>query len=135
MTPSQIEESILARTQRVLDAYLRQQYSHRYDAFTGNLEVWCQQTHDRLTATLVLRVVFDHIERRILIPNIFMPKSMVHQGIGKRTIKEVYETAKSLGYTLYITELTRGFMSSLLKRDAEQVRPDVVMITDKTDLA
>lgn len=134
MNHQQVENVIVEAIKSELTPHLEKLYKHEYFCPSGGVDVKCQQTDDPLTRTLVLRVLFDHEHKNIQIPNIFMPKSMSHQGIGKRTLQRIFDVAKPLGYDLYITELVDGFKKRLLSRGAVLVEQDVVKITDQTEL-
>lgn len=134
MNHTQVEKVIVEAIRSELSPHLEKLYKHEYFCQPGSVDVKCQQTDDPLTRTLVLRVLFDHEHKNIQVPNIFMPKAMTHQGIGKKTLQRIFDVAKPLGYDLYITELVDGFKMRLLNRGAVLILHDAVKITDQTAL-
>tara|TARA_R110000737_G_scaffold311928_1_gene321067 strand:- start:2677 stop:3018 length:342 start_codon:yes stop_codon:yes gene_type:complete len=83
---------------------------------------------------LVLSVTFLHDSEELQLSNIIMPLALRWERLGKRTIKAIFEVAHSAGYDLFLIDTVPSFHDRLLKRNAQAVTDDIVMITQKTDL-
>lgn len=62
-----------------LQAEARTELKHRPDIEQSLIEVICLQQEDSVVETLVLRLHFNHLTRRINVTNILMPQGMQHQ--------------------------------------------------------
>jgi len=83
---------------------------------------------------IVLRIYFLHDGKEVQIPNIMIPSSLSHKGIGKKMISIIYDACKLFGYRLYIVQMVESFYNKLLKRGAVKIDEDSVEITDDTKL-
>ncbi|WP_058953067.1 hypothetical protein [Clostridium tyrobutyricum] len=72
----------------------------------------------------------------ILIPNIFLPDFMKHQGIGKKIISKIFKLGEKYNYKLFIVNMVPSFYNILLNRGALQCDEyyDAVRITKDTIL-
>jgi len=107
---------------------------HRPDYGKSRITVHCRQQADSEIQTLVLVVDFLHDCREVQIPNILMPTAMKHQRLGKRLIKALFNAAQANGYQLLVVDLVPSFFDRLVKRGAQQVDHETVLITADTDL-
>ena len=105
-----------------------------YDGPEGRLEVWCKQKADAPSRTLVLRLVFRHDRVMVGIPNIFMPESMKHERLGKRTIKAIFDACYARSYYTLVVDLVPSFRNRLLARGAHPINHEIVQITPDTNL-
>ncbi|WP_300436764.1 hypothetical protein [Zoogloea sp.] len=136
MNNSQLENSVAETIRSLLLPYLENFHNYRIDAFPGEVVVKGQVDDKETSRTLVLKVLINHNDKQILIPNIFMPEFMRHHGIGKRAISMILGVAESHGYDLFIVDLVRSFYDRLVKRGAIVCEEnEVVLITRETDLS
>lgn len=117
-----------------LQADTRTELKHRPEDEKSLIEVICRQYADLPTLTLVLRLLFDHRSRQIVVTNILMPQSMEHQRLGKRSIGELYSVAEAHDYELLVAELVESFFDRLVCRGAIVVDEQTVKITSQTNL-
>jgi hypothetical protein len=107
---------------------------HRPDYGKSRITVHCREKEDSEIQTLVLVVDFLHDCREVQIPNIMMPNAMKHQRLGKRLIKALFNTAHANSYQLLVVDLVPSFFDRLVKRGAQPVDHETVLITADTDL-
>lgn len=136
MNADQLENEIAESVTNLLLPYLEKFHTHRIDVSYGEIEVKGQVDDKETSKTLVLRVVVNHDERQMYIPNIFMPEFMKRSGIGKQVIARILDVAESHGYHLLIVDLVPSFYNRLVKRGAVVIEEDdIVLITRETDLS
>lgn len=134
MSP-QIEVDVLNSVSNLLTPYLAQFKFFRIYDFDNQIEVKGQVNEDDFAETLIIKIIFNHNEKQVYIPNIFMPDFMRHKGIGKELINLTYKSSKAHAYDVYIVDLTHGFYERLVKRGAEIIdEENIVMITERTTL-
>lgn len=115
--------------------YLNKFHEYRVDQRSGVVEIRGVVDKDDIGKTIVLRLLFSHENRRVEIPNIFMPDFMGKKGLGKKIILIVHQALKKYGYQLLIVDLVPGFYDRLVRRGAViWDEGDSVLITDKTCL-
>lgn len=86
-------------------------------------------------AQVLIDIIFDEKAGIFYIPTIFVHKSMVHKGVGKKMIKICYKVAKEFNYKVQIVQMVDSFRERLLHRGATPIGFDCVEITDSTDLS
>ena len=91
--------------------------------------------NDNKNAQVLIDIVFDEKAGIFYIPTIFLHKSMVHKGVGKRMIKICYLVAKEFNCKVQIVQMVDSFRERLLRRGATPIGFDCVEITDSTDLS
>lgn len=87
-----------------------------------------------MVETLVLRLHFDHLTRRINVTNILMPQGMHHQRLGKRVLGQLFSVAVAHDYELLVVELVESFFDRLVRRGATPFDEHSVQITAQTNL-
>lgn len=108
---------------------------HQLCASRNLLEYYAQETEDRLTLAVLLRLQILPEARELQVPNLFLPRSLRNKGTGKKLLKAIHAYAAKSGYVLLVTNLTSGFYQQLVRRGARVItEEDVVEITAKTDL-
>lgn len=117
-----------------LQADARTDLKHRPEDDKSLVEVICRQQVDIPSQMLVLRLLFDHGSRQIMVTNILMPQSMKHQRLGKRAIGQLYSVAEAYDYELLVVELVESFFDRLVSRGAVVVDEQTVKITSQTNL-
>lgn len=118
-----------------LQADTRTELKHRPEDDKSLVEVICRQYADLPTQTMVLRLLFDHHSRQIMVTNILMPPNMKHQRLGKRSIGLLYSVAEAYDYELLVVELVDSFFDRLVRRGAVAVDDQTVKITSQTNLS
>lgn len=98
------------------------------------IELLCKQDEESDQKTIVLRLYILHEAKQMGIPNIFMPGSMVHQRLGKRTIAAVFDVGREYGYELFVVDLVPAFKRRLMARGAHEIDHETVWINENTDL-
>jgi hypothetical protein len=83
---------------------------------------------------MVLKIYFLHNSKEVKIPNIMIPYTLRHKGIGKHIISVIYGACKIFGYRLFIVQMVDSFYNRLLKRGAIMIDEDSVEITDDAKL-
>lgn len=136
MKNDQLEINISESIEDLLFPYLDKFFNYQIQKFPGVVVVSGQVNDKETSKTLVLKVLINHEDGEIYIPNIFVPEFMRRQGIGKKIISTIKEVADSYGYNLFIVDLVRSFYDRLVKRGAVVCKEnDVVWISGKTDLS
>lgn len=107
---------------------------HKPEIEQSLIEVTCKQEIESPTTTIVLMLHFNHRSRQMKIPNIMMPRNMIHQRLGKRTIGELYKVAEAFDYELIVTDLVDSFYDRLVRRGAEVVDEHTLKITSATNM-
>ncbi|RHR75556.1 hypothetical protein DWW69_09715 [Bacteroides sp. AF16-49] len=82
-----------------------------------------------------LRILIDRHTKIVRISNILIPNTLVHQGLGKQLINEIYKVATKDDYKLHLVDMVQGFYKRMLKRGAKVIESeDILEITDQTRL-
>ncbi|NRF84863.1 hypothetical protein HQ619_13040, partial [Burkholderia gladioli] len=105
MNANGLENEIAASIEGLLLPYLEKFHTHRIDVSRGEVEVRGQVDDKETSRTRVLKVVINHDNKQICIPNIFMPEFMRQFGLGKQIIAMILDIAESHGYHLLIVDL------------------------------
>lgn len=135
MKNNQLENNIAESIEILLLPYLEKFHNYRINVFSGEIEIRGQVDDKETSKTLVLKILINHDDKQICIPNIFMPEFMRRNGIGKKIISTIREIAESHGYDLFIVDLVRSFYDRLVRRGAVVCEEnEVVLITRETDL-
>lgn len=136
MNINQLENLLSEQLRDLLSPYLEQFHSHRIEVFPGEIVIKGQVDESELSRTLVLKIIINHRDKQIYIPNIFMPKFMQHKGVGKKAISIALDVSERHGYNLFIVDLVRSFYDRLVKRGAIVCEAnETVLITRATDLS
>lgn len=136
MNANGLENEIAASIEGLLLPYLEKFHTHRIDVSRSEVEVRGQVDDKETSRTRVLKVVINHDNKQICIPNIFMPEFMRQFGLGKQIIAMILDIAESHGYHLLIVDLVPSFYNRLVKRGAVVIEDgDIVLITRETDLS
>ncbi|MPQ71482.1 hypothetical protein [Pseudomonas sp. MWU12-2323] len=98
------------------------------------ITAWCRESDESDNRTRVLVLHFLHRCKQMQIPTIMMPHSMVHERLGKRTMQALFQVAEAHGYKLLVVNMVPSFFERLVKRGAQEVESDSVLITADTDL-
>ena len=114
--------------------YAEIDFKHRPEKGESFITAWCRESDESDIRTRVLVLHFLHGCKQMQIPTIMMPHSMVHERLGKRTIQALYQVAEAHGYKLLVINMVQSFFERLVKRGAQEVDPDSVLITANTDL-
>ena len=94
----------------------------------------CKENIDSDVLTKVLRAEFLHDEQHVYITNIFMPRTMTGNRLGKQVIKAMYDACTKHGYTLMIVDMVDSFYRRMLERGAGRIDDDSVQILSSTNL-
>lgn len=124
-----------------LSSLFEKMYSYDVDYFGSPdseemLEVVVQQTENKLTRTIVLRLSINHTNKQIHLSNIFIPITEHNKGYGFGLIHQILTVANDSGYKLFIVDMVDSFYSRMISKGAKPVREadDAVLIDDETEL-
>jgi hypothetical protein len=137
---NRIEESVTQAVRRLLEPKLELLHWHEFklerndDGGKAKLTVRCQETEEIHSPATVLKVLFLHSDSQLQLTNILMPDALRWQRLGKRTIKSIFDAAHAAGYQLFLMDTVPGFHARLLKRHAQQIDEDTLLITPETNL-
>lgn len=136
---NEIESRVIEAVKNLLEPKLSQIFWHDYDlkhqsSETSTLSVLCKVEETSLSRTIILHLLFLHEARQMHISNIMMPEPMKWARLGKRTIKAIFDVAEATGYQLLIVDMVNSFYERMLKRKAQPIDHDPVLITRETDL-
>lgn len=84
---------------------------------------------------ILIDIFFDEVKGIFYIPTVFLHKSMVHKGVGKKMIKICYKVAKEFNCKVQIVNMVPSFRERLLRRGATPIGFDCVEINESTDLS
>ena len=71
-------------------------------------------------------------ERIVDLPNIILPDSLRHKGLGLKLISEIHEACKRTGYKLQLSMMVESFYNRMVARGATIIDSDTVEINDAT---
>lgn len=131
---SKIESDIITYIEGFLTRHCSENYE--YSVLESHaIEVYATSRRDAKDRTLVFRVGVNHDHEQVYISNIFIPKDLQHNGIGKFLILMVFELGKIYSYDVFVVQLTDSFRERLLKRGAVETDTyDTLYITQDTIL-
>lgn len=87
------------------------------------------------TRSVLLRLVINRDSKNIEISNIFIDKSLEHNGFGKKIIKEIFEIAEKHKYRLFLVLMMPGFYHRMITRGAVDIEfENIIEITSATNL-
>lgn len=96
-------------------------------------DIYCNQFE--INAMPLIRLLLHHQGQHIVdITNILIPFRLHGHGIGKKLIKEIYQTCVQYGYRLFLLDLVDSFKESLIRRNARIFDWDNAEITKDTIL-
>jgi GNAT superfamily N-acetyltransferase len=133
--PQNLNMVLVERVGEFLDPFLKQLKDSAIQNEGDKIEVF-GNTDGKPTNIFTLVSIQVHAEwKQIYIPKVFLPHFMRHQGVGKRLIKVIYDTAKEFNYELFIVQMVESFHAKMIKRGAAQCAvPDMIKITESTRL-
>ena len=108
-------------------------YSYGTNQRKYGLTVYTEKNNGH--SQILIDIFFDEVKRIFFIPTVFLHKSMVHKGIGKKMIKICYMVAKEFNCKVQIVQMVDSFRKRLLLRGATPIGFDCVEITESTDLS
>jgi len=135
-----VEEAVQAAVKELLSPHLEPMPWHDFELEPGDLDqrgeftVWCRQDDDSDVRTKVLNAVFLHDAKQVFITNIFMPASMMHERLGKRVIRAMFEACTPHQYHLLLVDMVPSFYRRMIARGAYPIDEDSVQILAKTNL-
>lgn len=89
----------------------------------------------KLDECIILRMNTSSQHKQIQIFNIFLPKFMKYQGIGKKIIFRIFSLTEKYDYELFIVDMVNSFYNKMINRGATPCdQEDVVLITKDTKL-
>lgn len=130
-----MEHEIARAVQDLLQPHIATFHDMKVRIFDNEVLLKGQVGAEDLGLTMMLRVVVNHEHEQILIPNILMPPSMKHLGLGKQLIARILGVAKAHAFRLFVVDLVPGFHRRLVARGAIPVDDEIVLITTDTDLS
>ena len=71
-------------------------------------------------------------DRIVDLPNIILPDSLRHKGLGLKLISEIHEACKRTGYKLQLSMMVESFYNRMVARGATIIDSDTVEINDAT---
>lgn len=135
MKTHSINALLISRITDYLNPYLRSLHEHSIQNDGSKIEIIGSTNGNSTSVFVLIEIVIKEEWKQIFIPKIYLPDSMKHQGIGKHLIKVIYGAAKSLGYELFIVQMTDSFYARMRKRGALKCeKPDEVQIVGSTKL-
>lgn len=96
----------------------------------GFLPIYC--VRNEVSVKSFIRLLLDHEERIVDLPNIILPDSLRHKGLGLKLISEIHEACKRTGYRLQLSMMVESFYNRMVARGATIIDSDTVEINDAT---
>lgn len=97
----------------------------------GFLPIYC--VRGEVSVKSFIRILLDHEERIVDLPNIILPTSLRHKGLGLKLISEIYSVSKRMGYKLQLSMMVEIFYNRMVTRGATIIDFETVEINDKTN--
>lgn len=136
MSARSIENDIAAAVHELLQPYIAPFHAMKIEASDGEVLVKGEVTAEDLGLTTMLRVVVNHEDDQILIPNILMPSPIKQRGLGKELIARILRVAQMHSCELFVVDLVPSFYRRLVARGAVSIEAnETVLITKETDLS
>ena len=92
--------------------------------------IYCVQ--NEVSVKRLIRLLPYREERIVDLPNIILPASLRHKGLGLKLISDIHETCKHAGYKLQLSMMVKSFYNRMVTRGATIIDPDTVEINDRT---
>jgi hypothetical protein len=113
----QIENAVVEVLVDILNTNHSQDYT--YEGFINDsVEIYAFSKFDPSEKYSIIRIGVQKQFKQIYIPNILTPPLLMHQGVGKKLIRIMFELGEIYGYDVFVVHLTDGFKERLLKRGA-----------------
>lgn len=87
-----------------------------------------------INAMPFVKLLPEHDEKIVYLPNILVPPEKAHTNLGKSFISRLFNLCQKYGYRLILLDVLDRFRESLEKRGAIVFNYDSVEITNNTDL-
>lgn len=130
----QIEKAIV----EVLVDVLTNNHSadYTYEGFIkGIVEIYAFSKSNPSEKYSIIRIGVQKEFQQIYIPNILTPPLLMHQGVGKKLIRIMFELGQIYAYDVFVVHLTESFKERLLKRGALSTDQfDTLQIVETTRL-
>lgn len=132
--PVRIEDTIVDVIVDILTKNHGQDYS--FEGFIQEtIEIYAFSKIDETEKCCILRIGVQNLYQQIYIPNVFMPSLLIHQGVGKKLIRIIFEIGQLYNYDVFVVQLTDSFKERLLRRGALKTSEfDILQIVETTNL-
>jgi hypothetical protein len=130
----QIEKAIVEVIVDILTNNHSQDYT--YEGFINDtIEIYAFSKWNQSEKYSIIRIGVQNEFQQIYIPNILTPPLLIHQGVGKKLIRIVFELGQIYAYDVFVVHLTDGFKERLLKHGALPTDQfDTLQIVETTKL-
>ncbi len=130
-----IEKITIDKIERFFNPYKGKFHEFSIDFGDGIVEVYVNETTEKLNRAIVLRILILKEYKQLHITNIFMTESLRYKGLGKKLISLLFDIAQEYDYELFVVDMVPSFYRKLIMRGAiECQEEDAVKITKYTKL-
>lgn len=92
--------------------------------------IFCVQ--NEVSVKRLIRLLPDRKERIVDLPNIILPLSLRHKGLGLKLISDIHEACERADYKLQLSMMVKSFYNKMVVRGATIIDHETVEINDKT---